>query len=74
MILRLLLLVLVDLRRFLLIVFMDHVNQLLAGLFSRGWDYYWGLGLSFIEHDGVLNENGLCRCLIKSLLWDRLGL
>ena len=73
-ILRFLLLFLVDLRRFLLIVFMDHLNQLLAGFFNRGWDDHWRLGLSFVEHDGVLNQNRLCRCLIKSLLWDRLGL
>ena len=74
LILRFLLLVLVDLRRFLLIVFMDHLNQLLAGFFGRGWDDHRGLGLSFIDQDGVLNENGLSRCLIKSLIWDWLGL
>ena len=74
LILRFLLLVLVDLRRFLLIVVVDHLNQLLARFFGRGWDDHRGLGLSFIDQDGVLNENGLSRCLIKSLIWDRLGL
>jgi hypothetical protein len=57
LILRFLLFVLVNLRRFLLIVFVDHLNQLLAGFFGRGWDDHRGLGLSIIDQDGVLNEN-----------------
>ena len=48
LILRFLLFVLVDLRRFLLIVFMDYLNQLLARFFGRGLDDR-GLGLSFID-------------------------
>ena len=43
LILRLLLLVLVDMWRFLLIVFMDHLNQLLAGLLRWGRDGHRGL-------------------------------
>lgn len=43
LILRLLLLVLVDLWRFLLIVFMHHLYQLLAGLFRWGRDGHRGL-------------------------------